>query len=249
MVKHWAEGAEPLEVLAERESLYQLLSQTSPENMHRNVAQYGLDPATRYPNLNLRAVTVNQVRDLYDVIAKEPERQKNDETDSQIPAGLVDTQEELLRWCQEQTAGYPGVHVTDLSSSWADGKALCALVHSLQPNLLEPSELQDLEALEATSWAMKIAEHELGITQVLSAQAVVTGSDPLGLIAYLSSFHSAFKRLLQKPGPARNAVQGTTSAVLFLGKLQRTLQRARAQVGNWCVGLSSGFLARVPGHR
>ena len=45
-----------------RESLYQLLSQTSPENMHRNVAQYGLDPATRYPNLNLRAVTPNQVR-------------------------------------------------------------------------------------------------------------------------------------------------------------------------------------------
>lgn len=44
------------------ESLYQLLSQTSPENMHRNVAQYGLDPATRYPNLNLRAVTPKQVR-------------------------------------------------------------------------------------------------------------------------------------------------------------------------------------------
>lgn len=45
-----------------RESLYQLLSQTSPENMHRNVAQYRLDPATRYPNLNLRAVSPNQVR-------------------------------------------------------------------------------------------------------------------------------------------------------------------------------------------
>lgn len=44
------------------ESLYQLLSQTSPENMHRNVAQYGLDPATRYPNLNLQAVSPNQVR-------------------------------------------------------------------------------------------------------------------------------------------------------------------------------------------
>lgn len=44
------------------ESLYQLLSQTSPENMHRNVAQYGLDPATRYPNLNLKAVSPSQVR-------------------------------------------------------------------------------------------------------------------------------------------------------------------------------------------
>lgn len=50
--------------------------------------------------------------------------------------GAAGTQEELLRWCQEQTAGYPGVRVTDLSSSWADGLALCALVHRLRPDLL-----------------------------------------------------------------------------------------------------------------
>nr|XP_054542827.1 F-actin-monooxygenase MICAL1 isoform X2 [Pan troglodytes] len=230
MVKRWAEGAESLEVLAERESLYQLLSQTSPENMHRNVAQYGLDPATRYPNLNLRAVTPNQVRDLYDVLAKEPVQRNNDKTDTGMPAtGSAGTQEELLRWCQEQTAGYPGVHVSDLSSSWADGLALCALVHRLQPGLLEPSELQGLGALEATAWALKVAENELGITPVVSAQAVVAGSDPLGLIAYLSHFHSAFKSTAHSPGPVSQASPGTSSAVLFLSKLQRTLQRSRAK--------------------
>lgn len=57
------------------ESLYQLLSQTSPENMHRNVAQYGLDPATRYPNLNLRAVTPNQVR--LSILPSHPSSQTN----------------------------------------------------------------------------------------------------------------------------------------------------------------------------
>ncbi|XP_027630932.1 F-actin-monooxygenase MICAL1 isoform X2 [Tupaia chinensis] len=227
MVKRWAEGAGPLEVLAERESLYQLLSQTSPENMHRNVAQYALDPATRYPNLNLRAVTPNQVRDLYDVVAKEPVRRKIDETDSGKPA--TGAQEELLRWCQEQTTGYPGVHVTDLSSSWADGLALCALVPRLQPSLLEPSELQGVGALEATARALKMAEHELGITPVLSAQAVVAGSDPLGLIAYLSHFHSAFKSASHSPDPASQTSPGTSSAILFLGKLQRTLQRTRSK--------------------
>uniref|UniRef100_A0A8C0DCL9 Molecule interacting with CasL protein 1 n=1 Tax=Balaenoptera musculus TaxID=9771 RepID=A0A8C0DCL9_BALMU len=230
MVKRWAEGAGPLEVLAERESLYQLLSQTSPENMHRNVAQYGLDPASRYPNLNLRAVTPSQVRDLYDVEAKEPVRRMSDKTDSGKPAtGSVATQEELLHWCQEQTAGYPGVHVTNLSSSWADGLALCALVHRLRPGLLEPSELQGVGALEATSWALKMAEHELGITPVLSAQAMVAGNDPLGLIAYLSHFHSAFKSTPHNPGPVSQGSPGTASAVLFLGKLQRTLQRTRVQ--------------------
>lgn len=45
-----------------------------------------------------------------------------------------------------------------------------------------------------------MAEHELGITPVLSAQAMVAGSDPLGLIAYLSHFHSAFKSIPQNPG-------------------------------------------------
>ncbi|XP_055981081.1 F-actin-monooxygenase MICAL1-like [Sorex fumeus] len=229
MVKRWAEGAEPLKVLAERESLYQLLSQTSPENMHRNTAQYGLDPATRYPNLNLQAVTVNQVRDLYDVVDKEPVRRHSDRTDSVALTGTADTQKELLRWCQEQTAGFPGVHVTDLSSSWANGRALCALVHRVQPDLLKPSDLQGMGALEAASWALRMAEHELGIAPVLSARAVVTGSDPLGLIAYLSSFHSAYKSLPHMPGPSRQPAQGTSRAVLFLGKLQRTLQRTRAQ--------------------
>ncbi|XP_036270437.1 F-actin-monooxygenase MICAL1 isoform X1 [Pipistrellus kuhlii] len=237
MVKRWAEGAEPLAVLAERESLYQLLSQTSPENMHRNLAQYGLDPATRYPNLNLRAVSTNQVRDLYDVMTKEPVRRKRDSTDSGKPdRGSAGTQEELLRWCQEQTAGYPGVHVTNLSSSWADGLALCALVNRLRPGLLEPSELQGVGALEATGWALKMAEHELGITPVLSAHAVVAGSDPLGLIAYLSHFYSAFKSTSHNPGPASQGALGTSSAVLFLGKLQRTLQRTRAQENGEDVG-------------
>ncbi|XP_075410800.1 F-actin-monooxygenase MICAL1 isoform X1 [Tenrec ecaudatus] len=226
MVKRWAEGAEPLEVLAERESLYQLLSQTTPENMHRNVDQYGLDPATRYPNLNLRAVTPKQVRELYDLAAKEP-AQRNDKTDSgRLGTG---TQEALLRWCQAQTAGYPGVCVTDLSSSWANGLALCALVHRLQPTLREPSDLQGAGALEATSWALKMAEQELGITPVMSAEAMVAGSDPLGLIAYLSYFHSAFKDKPPSPGPVSQGPVGTSSAVLFLGKMQRTLQRTRAQ--------------------
>ena len=141
----------------------------------------------------------------------------------------------------------------------------------------EPSELQGLEALEATAWALRMAEHELGITPVLSAKAVVTGSDPLGLIAYLSHFHSAFKSMPHNPGslegmwvgrrwgrhPLRDSWEtypgldcnglfrrssfgfpsvltgsvtqsslGTSSAVLFLGKLHRTLQRTRAQVGS-----------------
>lgn len=63
-------------------------------------------------------------------------------------------------------------------------------------------------ALEATVWAMRVAEHELGITPVLSAQAVVAGSDPLGLIAYLSHFHSAFKNTPHSSGELEGSWAG-----------------------------------------
>ena len=49
MVRRWASGTKtPLEVMAERESIYQLLSQTAPESMPKNHSSYTIDPATRY---------------------------------------------------------------------------------------------------------------------------------------------------------------------------------------------------------
>lgn len=47
--------------LAPRESIYQHLSQTSPDNTNKNISQYSIDPATRYPNINLQAIKPSQV--------------------------------------------------------------------------------------------------------------------------------------------------------------------------------------------
>ena len=46
-IKGWAASTQPLEVLAERESIYRLLGQTTPENLNRDYAAYTLDPHTR----------------------------------------------------------------------------------------------------------------------------------------------------------------------------------------------------------
>jgi hypothetical protein len=50
-----------LSVLSQRESIYRLLAQTTPENLHRDHGGYTLDPMTRYPNLNRQFVLPHQV--------------------------------------------------------------------------------------------------------------------------------------------------------------------------------------------
>ena len=48
MIRSWAGGMmTPLEVMAERESVYQLLSQTTPMNISKNFGLYTIDPNSR----------------------------------------------------------------------------------------------------------------------------------------------------------------------------------------------------------
>lgn len=64
-MKLWANQRNSiLGVLSQRESIYRLLAQTTPENLHRDIGAYTLDPATRYPNLNRTAVNPIQVKHL-----------------------------------------------------------------------------------------------------------------------------------------------------------------------------------------
>ena len=43
-----------LEAIAERESIYRVLAQTTPENTSKDYASYTCDPHTRYPTLNTK---------------------------------------------------------------------------------------------------------------------------------------------------------------------------------------------------
>ncbi|XP_045532009.1 uncharacterized protein LOC123718999 isoform X14 [Pieris brassicae] len=66
-VRSWCQRPEkhPLLVIAERESIYRLLPQTTANNLQPNIPAYTLDPISRYSNLNTRCVTPNSVSKLY----------------------------------------------------------------------------------------------------------------------------------------------------------------------------------------
>ena len=42
----------------------------------------------------------------------------------------------LEEWCRREVEDYPGVRITDMSSSWRDGLAFCALIHKHTNNLI-----------------------------------------------------------------------------------------------------------------
>ncbi|KAM3610092.1 uncharacterized protein V6R79_025241 [Siganus canaliculatus] len=196
MVRGWAQGRSPLEILAERESIYRLLPQTTTENISKNFEQYSIDPATRYPNLNSSCVRPHQVRHLFidgqqDSCQREPTRRsvKLSRRESEVRPGR------LLTWCQKQTQGYRGVDVTNLTASWRNGLALCALIHRQRPELIDYDSLNEEDVAGNNQLAFDLAEREFGIQPVTTGKEMAAEAEPdkLLMVLYLSKFYEAFR--------------------------------------------------------
>uniref|UniRef100_A0A3Q3N9G8 F-actin monooxygenase n=1 Tax=Mastacembelus armatus TaxID=205130 RepID=A0A3Q3N9G8_9TELE len=209
MVKSWAQGRTVLDVLAERESIYRLLPQTTPENIAKNFEQYTLDPGTRYPNLNSSCVRPHQVRHLY--ISGELNSCSLERAATiRRPVNLCRRESEirparLLTWCQKQTEGYRNVTITDLTSSWKSGIALCALIHRFKPQLIDFDSLNEEDHDANLQLAFDISEREFGIRSFTSVKELSAGEelDKTRMITYLSKFYELFRGT---PLPASGAL-------------------------------------------
>ncbi|CAI5763429.1 F-actin-monooxygenase MICAL2 isoform X7 [Podarcis lilfordi] len=199
MVKSWAQGKHPLDILAERESIYRLLPQTTPENITKNFDQYTIDPATRYPNLNSSCVRPHQVKHLY--ITNELQPFPLERADSiRRSIGLSRHESDirpnkLLTWCQKQTEGYRNVSVMDLTTSWRSGLALCAIMHRFRPDLIDFDSLNEEDAVGNNQLVFDIAEREFGIPPVTTGKEMVASGEPdkLSMVMYLSKFYELFR--------------------------------------------------------
>nr|XP_023406608.1 F-actin-monooxygenase MICAL2 isoform X3 [Loxodonta africana] len=199
MVKSWDQGTPPLELLAERESLYRLLPQTTPENINKNFEQYTLDPGTRYPNLNSNCVRPHQVKHLY--ITTELHCYPLERVGSvRRSIGLSRRESDirpskLLTWCQQQTKGYQHVNVTNLTTSWRSGLALCAIIHRFRPELINFDSLNEDDAVKNNQLAFDVAEREFGIPPVTTSKEMASAQEPdkLSIVMYLSKFYELFR--------------------------------------------------------
>ncbi|CAL8262446.1 unnamed protein product [Merluccius merluccius] len=200
MVRGWTQGRSPLDVLAERESVYRLLPQTTTENISKHFDQYSIDPCTRYPNLNSSCIRPHQVRHLFmngQQGSYPVERRGSSRRSTNFSSREAEVrQSELLTWCQKQTQGYRGVEVTNLDSSWTDGLALCALIHHQRPELIDFESLAAEDVASNNQLAFDLAERAFGIQPVTTGKELALERQPdrLLTVLYLSKFYEAFKR-------------------------------------------------------
>ncbi|XP_074487880.1 protein-methionine sulfoxide oxidase mical3a isoform X7 [Sebastes fasciatus] len=253
MVRSWAQGKTPLEVLAERESIYRILPQTTPENVSKNFSHYSVDPTTRYPNISLNFLKPSQLRHLCDtgesremrieienvINSSTPKLARNDNylLDKQLQESIARSSK-LLNWCQRQTEGYRNVKVTDLTMSWKSGLALCALIDRYRPDLIDFDSLDERDQEKNNQLGFDVAEREFGISPCMTGKEMssVVEPDKLSMVMYLSQFYEMFKDTVPPGGennhnlsPEEKAalISSTKSPISFLSKLGQSIAISR----------------------
>ncbi|XP_044044304.1 dystrophin isoform X15 [Siniperca chuatsi] len=108
-----------------------------------------------------------------------------------VMAGLQQTNSEkiLLSWVRQNTRQYPQVNVVNFSSSWNDGLAFNALIHSHRPELFDWSSVEKkTSAIDRLEHAFNKAEQHLGIERLLDPEDVaVPHPDKKSVIMYVTS--------------------------------------------------------------
>uniref|UniRef100_A0A3B4UX66 Cytospin-A n=1 Tax=Seriola dumerili TaxID=41447 RepID=A0A3B4UX66_SERDU len=100
----------------------------------------------------------------------------------------------LLKWCQKKTEGYPNIDVTNFSSSWSDGLAFCALLHTYLPAHIPYQELISHDKVRNLTLAFQAAE-SIGIKPSLDMEELMKTDRPdwQSVMQYVSQIYKYFE--------------------------------------------------------
>ncbi|XP_071992023.1 dystrophin isoform X9 [Engystomops pustulosus] len=109
----------------------------------------------------------------------------------------TNTEKILLSWVRQSTRNYPQVNVINFTSSWSDGLAFNALIHSHRPDLFEWNNvLSQQSAVHRLDHAFNTAQQHLGIANLLDPDDIATAHpDKKSILMYVTSL---FQVLPQK---------------------------------------------------
>ncbi|XP_071174863.1 F-actin-monooxygenase mical1-like isoform X2 [Mytilus edulis] len=195
MIKNWKSmNAKPLEIIAERECVYKVLSQTTPNNIKKKYSDYTIDPKSRYPSINMKAVTANKAKQFYDDV------QDDYYEDVVSPAKKIKRTDEtvefndLLQWCQKVLKQHIQYNITDLTTSWRSGCEIGCLIHVFRPHLIQMKNLDPLDRFSTMETVVNIAQRELGIYPVITVLKMVNCSseNEVEMALYLTQFYQLF---------------------------------------------------------
>ncbi|XP_033272505.1 EH domain-binding protein 1-like protein 1 isoform X6 [Orcinus orca] len=99
----------------------------------------------------------------------------------QAPPAPVSFSQSLLEWCQEVTAGYRGVRITNFTTSWRNGLAFCAILHRFHPDKIDFASLDPLNIKQNNKQAFD-GFAALGVSRLLEPADMVLLSVPDKLI-------------------------------------------------------------------